>query len=104
MTNEGLDIKWVPAIDPFMADEDILKSARSENRVLLTNDKDFGELIFYQRRLTSGVILIRIKGQEVAPKINLLKKLFKEHIGRLSGHFVVINKDKFRFLSLEVRK
>jgi predicted nuclease of predicted toxin-antitoxin system len=48
-----------------LADEAILEIANQENRILLTNDKDFGEIVFRQKLITSGVILFRIKGQDV---------------------------------------
>lgn len=57
------DVKWVPDYGCEIIDEHLLTLAYKEKRVLITNDKDFGELIFLQKRLSSGIILIRIKGQ-----------------------------------------
>lgn len=50
LLNQGYDIKWIPDIDCEMVDEDLLKLANREKRILITNDKDFGELIFFTEK------------------------------------------------------
>ncbi len=44
-----------------LKDTEVLTIARDENRIVVTNDKDFGELVFRRRLAHSGVILLRIK-------------------------------------------
>lgn len=68
----------------------------------MTNDKDFGELIFLQRKLSHGTILFRVKGQESKIKVRLVGKLIEKHSDKLVAHFVVVSKNKFRFIPLEV--
>ena len=46
LSNQGYDIKWIPDYNCEMFDEDILQLANKEKRILITNDKDFGDLIF----------------------------------------------------------
>ena len=43
-------------MDPGIADETILQMANRENALLLTSDKDFGELVFRHNRVSAGVI------------------------------------------------
>lgn len=45
--------------DPGARDLDVLRRARSEDRVVITRDKDFGALVFRERARSVGVILIR---------------------------------------------
>jgi predicted nuclease of predicted toxin-antitoxin system len=47
----------VAEMEPGSADEAVLDLANREGAVLLTTDKDFGELVFRQERMTKGVIL-----------------------------------------------
>ena len=49
-------------MDPGIDDERVLRLADSQGALLLTSDKDFGELVFRQRLLHSGVILFRLAG------------------------------------------
>ncbi|MCL4456050.1 MAG: DUF5615 family PIN-like protein [Nitrospirae bacterium] len=87
-----------------MDDEALIKLAKTEKRILLTNDKDFGELVFLQKKLSHGIILLRVRGQETGLKVKLIKRVMEEYSGKLSGHFVVVTKEKFRFIPLEAKK
>lgn len=84
-----------------MIDSEILKIARREKRILITNDKDFGELVFLQKQLAAGVILFRIKGQQVSEKVRYAQILLENYRGKLAGHFVVVADKKIRFIELE---
>ena len=45
---------------PSASDEEIIKKCEDENRILITDDKDFGELVFRLGKPTKGIILLRI--------------------------------------------
>ena len=100
LRNMGFDVRWVADLDKFMEDQQVLKLAEKENRILLTNDKDFGELVFRRKKEISGLILFRVKGQDTGLKKQLLKRLLKGHKDKLKGYFVVVTKDKFRFVPI----
>ena len=56
----GLDVAWVVELQPGVSDDAVLDLAKREDRVLVTFDKDFGELVFRHGRTASpGVILLR---------------------------------------------
>ena len=95
-------MKWIPDFDRRIPDRSLLKLANKERRILVTNDKDFGELTFLQRKLSAGVILIRVKGQKTSDKVKLVKKVLKDHRDKPPNHFVVVSKTKFRFIPMEV--
>jgi len=82
-------------------DKEVLKLANKENRVLITNDKDFGELVFNQRKVTTGIILLRFKGQDIKKKTKSLHKLLKFYDEKITGNFVVVSDKKIRFKPLE---
>ncbi len=104
LTKQGYDIKWLPDYNREMSDEDLLRLANQEKRIFITNDKDFGDLIFLQKKLSAGTILFRVKGQKSEEKIKLLKKLLMGYGDRLLDHYVVITKLKIRIIPLgEVR-
>ncbi len=101
LSENGYDVKWVPDYDCEILDEDLSKIAKREKRILITNDKDFGELIFLQKKLSTGIVLIRVKGQQKEDKVKLIKKLLQNYSDKLLKHFIVITKKKFRFILLE---
>lgn len=51
LRNEGTDVIEIAAVAPSITDVAVSRLARDQNRLLLTEDKDFGELIFASRCL-----------------------------------------------------
>jgi predicted nuclease of predicted toxin-antitoxin system len=101
LTENKYDVKWIPDYDCEILDEELLNLANTEKRILITNDKDFGELTFLQKRISTGIILLRIRGQKAQDKVKLLDKLLQKYSDKLPGHFVVITKNKIRFVPME---
>jgi predicted nuclease of predicted toxin-antitoxin system len=93
----GYEVTWIAELDPSMKDEDLLALAKRERYILITNDKDFGELVFRQKKLSEGVILLRIKGQDVDVKRERMRKLLEDFSDKLEGKFVVVSDNKVRF-------
>jgi predicted nuclease of predicted toxin-antitoxin system len=102
LINKGFDVKWVANIDKKMLDIQIFEIANYEKRVIITNDKDFGEYTFYQRKTSRGIVLLRVKGQDSSEKIDLLDKLLDKYPNKILNHFVVVTRKKFRFVPMEV--
>ena len=74
--------------------------AYDEGRILLTEDKDFGELAYRLRKPSAGIVLIRIDVKDRDLKWPRLKNLIENYKERLPGHFVVIHTNKYRFRPL----
>lgn len=70
-------------------DSDILAIANQENRVIITNDKDFGELIFRRQLLNKGIILFRLGDEALEIKQRWLLKVLTDHADQI-GQFIVI--------------
>jgi predicted nuclease of predicted toxin-antitoxin system len=100
LSKQGYDIKWVPDYNCEMPDEDLLQLANEEKRIFITNDKDFGDLIFLQKKLSVGTILFRVKGQKTEEKIKLMKKILMGYRNKLLNHYIVITKAKIRIIPL----
>ncbi len=101
LTGKGYDVKWIPDYDCAMPDEDLLKRANDDRRLLLTNDKDFGDLVFLQKKLSSGVVLLRVKGQNTELKVSLIKSLLENRSDKLMNHFTVVTRKKIRIFPME---
>ena len=57
LREDGHTVLYVAEMDPGISDEVVLQEANNREFLLLTADKDFGELVFRQHRLAPGVIL-----------------------------------------------
>ncbi|MCD6219920.1 DUF5615 family PIN-like protein [Candidatus Calescamantes bacterium] len=82
---EGHDVLWIAEIQKAITDEEVLSITRREKRILLTNDKDFGELIFLQKKVTSGIVLLRFKTEDALSKVMVLRKVLSTYIDKLPG-------------------
>ncbi|MFZ2957627.1 MAG: DUF5615 family PIN-like protein [Candidatus Ozemobacteraceae bacterium] len=102
LRKEGFNVKWLPDFDCKASDDFLLELARKEKRVLLTNDKDFGELIFWQKKISHGVILFREKSQNSTEKVRLLGFILKNMVEKIRNHFVTLGNKKIRVQPLEV--
>ena len=65
----------VTEIDPGISDDKVLSMANESKAILLTADRDFGDLVFRQGRLTEGVVLIRLSGLPSTKKTGLVSAL-----------------------------
>ncbi len=78
-------------------DEMVIDIAYTENRILITNDKDFGEKVYREQHLHRGVILMRLENDRYFVKIETLRRLLELYADRLPGQFVVVTEKRVRF-------
>jgi predicted nuclease of predicted toxin-antitoxin system len=93
----GYDAVFAKDLLPIFKDEEILAWAKNDDRMVITNDKDFGELIFRFGFLSSGVILIRSEKTGSDERFELVKG----HLSKAKGKFIVVSKGKIRVRSLK---
>jgi predicted nuclease of predicted toxin-antitoxin system len=92
----GFDVRAVVEDMPGKPDPEILKTAVSENRILLTEDKDFGEWVFAHKSATAGVVLIRYPSSVRSVMIELMVELVSRHGDELLGKFTVLEPGRAR--------
>lgn len=96
----GHDVAWVVELQPGADDETVLELARRENRVLLTFDKDFGELVFRHGRAGSaGVLLLRPRLRSPEVVSAFIVKVLSQPI-QWAGHFTVAREGSLRVVPL----
>jgi len=96
LRRDGHDVLYLCEITSRTIDEQILQQANAESRILLTNDKDFGELIFLQGKSTEGILLMRFVSDKSSIKVHFVESLMRTHADRLRGYFTVLSEGKLR--------
>ena len=81
---------------PGIDDDSVLKKALLEDRILITSDKDFGEMIFKNKKQHCGIVLLRLLDEKPANKINVLKRTLQHYSLDLFGNFVVVSETTVR--------
>jgi predicted nuclease of predicted toxin-antitoxin system len=104
LRGEGFDVLSVAEVDPGSDDERVIELATRDNRILLTEDKDFGQLVFAAGRETVGVVLIRFAARARSSIGSRVVELVRTHPDRLVGSFVVLQPDRTRISTLPLRE
>ena len=87
LRNEGHDVVEAQSLGPDPGDRALLELAESENRVLITMDKDFGELIYLRRVSHAGLILL--PDVRVHQRIEAVRVVIEGHHQALEERSVV---------------
>lgn len=95
------DVLWAVELPPGTPDDVLLAEARTENRVILTNDLDFGELVFRLGLASVGILLLRYRVGSSAELVALFESHWPEVEHRVRGHFVVATNSKLRIRPLD---
>ncbi len=82
-------------------DDEILDKALQENYILITSDKDFGEMVFRLQRKHKGIILIRCQPNNFKKKIEVLDKLLENYLDKLVDNFVVVSNENVRIVQMQ---
>lgn len=93
---DGHVVDYVAEMTPSIDDDVVLSQANAKGQLLLTTDKDFGELVYRQRLVHLGVILIRLEGLHVNTKADLVSCVFTAHGAKMPHAFTVISPGRAR--------
>ena len=98
LRNLGHDVTAISRhYPPGLPDEDVLAIARTEQRILIVADRDFGELIFQQELAHAGIIFFRLPGATLQTKLEHLNTVLEEHTDELErGEFLVVTPGRIR--------
>ena len=77
-------------------DDEVLARAEADAAVLITSDKDFGELVFRMRRATHGVVLVRLPGLGPVERAERVVTALAPILDRVPGNFTVIDRTGVR--------
>jgi predicted nuclease of predicted toxin-antitoxin system len=90
LRENGFDVLAISDTTTRSLDRDLINLAYQENRILITEDKDFGWLVYVTKADSAGVILIRFPGNVRSKLVEAITKLVIEKGEELPGAFVVI--------------
>ena len=96
LRQEGHQVVYVAELAPSITDEEVLQQANTRPALLVTADKDFGELVFRQGRVHSGVVLLRLAGLPPADKAETVVAALRDRADELLEAFSVISRGRVR--------
>jgi predicted nuclease of predicted toxin-antitoxin system len=101
LRRDGHQVGYIAEMKPGIPDSDVLTLANQEGSILLTADKDFGEMVFRQQLHMHGIVLIRLSGLSSDRKANIVSNAMRQHLSELSKVFTVIMPGMVRIRRIE---
>ncbi len=101
LKDDGFDTKCIREIDPRLKDIEIIDIAAKDNRVIITMDKDFGELVFKSSQAHAGVLLLRLENENSNSKVEIVKSILENYSKELNNNFCVFHKGKLRIRKIQ---
>ena len=98
------DVSYVAETAAGAADREVLLIAQRENRLLLTEDKDFGDLVFRTRATVPGLVLLRLGQLQLSSKWERLESAIERFGEGLVGRYTVIEVSRFRSRPLGIKR
>ncbi len=96
LTAKGYDAKLITEINPSMSDTEILLIAKNEHRMVITMDKDFGELVYHSSKSHKGVLLLRLEDATGDEKVSVIQFILDNFENQIEGKFCVFKNGRFR--------
>lgn len=96
LRDSGHDVLFAGDLDWCMPDAAMLSLAYSEQRIILTMDTDFGELVVHSGQPHAGVLLLRMPGANRSEKIQLVQEIVNRFGDQLPGRFCVYRQGRLR--------
>jgi predicted nuclease of predicted toxin-antitoxin system len=96
----GHDVAWIAADAAGASDRQVLQRAADEDRIIVTFDKDFGELAFRERLpVSTGVILLRVQAKDPTTLTQIVAAALESR-DDWTGHFSVVENQRLRMTPL----
>ena len=99
LRKQGFDVISVAKDFPSIKDKEILEKANQDSRIIITSDKDFGDLVFLNKLPHKGIVLLRFKSERVETKIKFLKSFLANYADKIVNKFTIVNEAKVRISS-----
>lgn len=96
LREDGHEVLYIADASPSVTDDVVLDEANRRDALLVTRDKDFGELVYRLGRASAGVVLLRLPDATSAERAALAVGLVREHGDELRNAFTVVTRNKVR--------
>ena len=96
LRKNGYDVLAIEDSYKGSEDEMVLEISLKENSLLMTEDKDFGELVFNSGMSHYGVLLLRLDDSDGDEKVEIIKEILTKYEGSLRNKFCVYQNSRLR--------
>lgn len=101
LRSKNIEVSHIKEDCQGVSDEEVIRLSKSPLRIILTEDKDFGEWVYAHKERNISVILLRYSFQETQSIVTILLDLLENKGKDLFGKFTTITTHKIRIRSLK---
>ena len=96
----GISVYSVAESSPGITDEEVMRLSEHLGALILTDDKDFGEIVFRKQRSCPGIVLLRLTGVDYSRKADQVIQVIDKCGREMTGKFVVMTEERVRIRKL----
>ena len=96
LRHDGHVVIYITETQSGASDNSVLNQANLQQAVLLTSDKDFGDLVYRQHLVSSGILRLRIAGLPQGRKAAIVAEAIRKHGAAMPGAFTVLTPTTIR--------
>ena len=101
LRSAGHDVTYVAECEPNIADEQVLAMARGEDRVIVTSDLDFGDLIVRTQSRCAGLLILRLRVQSTDARLRVFQNQWNAIAHRLAGSLIIVTDSRARIRPMD---
>lgn len=98
----GHDVRYIAEDARGCGDDEVLATAFEQDRLILTEDFDFGELAVRRGLPSRGIVLIAMGSEPVSARILRVEELVSRHAAALPGHLTIVDAKRIRRRPLDI--
>ena len=96
----GFDVLSVAETRAGVPDSDVVETSARDSRILITEDRDFGEMVIRQRVGVPGIVILQLDRLSPDGEAKLILDVITSHANKLSGNLLVIEPSRVRIRPL----
>jgi predicted nuclease of predicted toxin-antitoxin system len=100
LSRQGYDVVSILKVSPGISDDEVLSRAFRESRILITMDKDFGDMVFRNKKNHCGIVLLRLESWHLQSKISVIESMLTHYANELEGNFIVLTEQSIRVVQI----
>ncbi|MGB4691851.1 MAG: DUF5615 family PIN-like protein [Atribacterales bacterium] len=96
LRSKGFDVLAISEVCPGVEDQQVIELAKEEERILLTEDKDFGRFAYFSGASEAGVVLLRFPARSRQELCTSILSLINREGSKLERSFVILQPGRVR--------
>lgn len=96
LKKKGYDTVYIGDKHRGISDEEITEIAEKQDRIIITNDKDFGRIAVKQKFKPAGILILRLKIETPSNKKEVIENILEQHSDKLRNNLTIAREEQIK--------